>query len=67
MNDFTNWVSARLVSIQAEIDALPAGYVGPRDADGLGIDLAFYGTALEVVKDYQDETAFDLSHGVSGS
>lgn len=60
MNEFKQWVAARLVDIQAEIDSLPVDCRSERNADGLGIDLEFYRTSLEVVKDYEDEKAFVL-------
>lgn len=53
------FVIARMAEIQAEIDALPPGCVWERNADSLGIDKAFYETALEVVDEYQSEQAFE--------
>lgn len=53
------FVTGRIADIQAEIDALPAGCAWERNADSLGIDKAFYETALEVVDEYASEQAFE--------
>ena len=58
MIELKEWVARRVSEIEAEIAALPAGGGGERNADALGIDREFYATALEVVKDYEDEGAF---------
>jgi len=56
MLTFPEFVAARVAEIQSEIQALPLGYIGERDADGLGIDIEFYKTASEVWTEYEQET-----------
>jgi hypothetical protein len=58
MDDFKVWVARRVSEIEAEIASLSDGGGYERNADALGIDREFYATALEVVKDYEDESAF---------
>lgn len=58
MNEFKEWVARRVLEIEAEIASLPPGGGNERNADALGIDREFYATALEVVKDYEDELAY---------
>lgn len=55
MLTFPQFVAIRIAEIESEIQALPAGYRGERDADGLGIDIEFYKTASEVWTEYQQE------------
>lgn len=51
---FPEYVKRCIDETEAELAALPADYRGERDADGLGIDLAFYQTGLDIWKEYQD-------------
>ena len=57
MIEFKQFVAARILEIKAEIDALPPGSSSERNADSLGIDIAFYETGLEVFQDFEDERA----------
>lgn len=59
MIEFARFLAARILEIQAEIDALPAGCVWERNADSLGIDKAYYETGLQVFNEVQEAIAFE--------
>lgn len=51
---FPEYVKRCIDETSEELAALPADYRGQRDVDGLGIDLAFYQTGLDIWTEYQD-------------
>ena len=54
-NDYQKFIVYRMAEIQREIDSLPPGFKGERNADALGVDLCFYQAGADVFFEYLDE------------
>lgn len=61
MNKFRAHIEQRLLEIQAAEDSLPPHRVKKDKGFDLLSDKAFHLAALQVLQDYEDETAFALA------
>ena len=58
MIELKRFLVERIREIQFEIDELPEGGGYERNADSLGIDLAYYETGLEILDEYEGEQSW---------
>lgn len=57
MDDYKQFLEARILEIQTEIDELPEGTTSERNADSLGIDKEYYAAGLAIFEDYKYQRA----------